>query len=208
MSPRSASGSVKGGQALATLLLVLAIGFGALTLASIGVGVARQGESLLYGDTLSVPLELSADEVGPLPPGVRTTASPEVALEVDDPTTKQMFLRSAPDLGPVVLFVLGLWLMRSFLGTVVAGDPFGTANVKRLRWIGCLLVVGAPVVELLNSVLHGALLNDLPPAQTSDLLTSGFRLPTGAMIGGLGAFILAEVFAYGVQLREDVEGTV
>lgn len=41
MSPRSASGSVKGGQALVTLLLVLAIGFGAVTLASIGVGVAR-----------------------------------------------------------------------------------------------------------------------------------------------------------------------
>lgn len=127
---------------------------------------------------------------------------------MNDPTTKQMFLRSAPDLGPVVLFVFGLWLMRGFLGTVVAGDPFGTANAKRLRWIGFLLVIGAPVVELLNSVLHEALFNDLPPAHPSDLLTSGFSLPTGAMIGGLGAFILAEVFAYGERLREDVEGTV
>ena len=41
-----------------------------------------------------------------------------------------------------------------------------------------------------------------------DVGVAGFSLPAGAMLGGLGAFILAEVFAYGMRLREDVEATV
>ena len=36
----------------------------------------------------------------------------------------------------------------------------------------------------------------------------GFSFPFVLLLAGLGAFILAEVFAYGVRLREDVEGTV
>jgi hypothetical protein len=36
----------------------------------------------------------------------------------------------------------------------------------------------------------------------------GFRFPFPLLLAGLGAFILAEVFARGVALREDVEATI
>ncbi len=112
------------------------------------------------------------------------------------------------DLGLLALLVAGLWLARGFINSVLDGDPFGSANVQRLRRLGFLLVIGAPAVALLNSELAGALYNDLPLDQIGRLGVAGFSLPVGAMVGGLGAFILAEVFAYGLRLREDVEATV
>jgi DUF2975 family protein len=191
-----------------TGLLVLALAFGAVMIASVGVGLARDGDSLLYGDTLTVPLELSPDEFAPLPDGLELRGWPDVTAEVKDPTSKQMILRSARDFGPLALFVVGLWLLRGFLRSVMEGDPFGPPNVQRLRRIGFLLVLGAPTVELLNYSLRLSLFHDLPLDRIGGISEAGFRLPGGLMLGGLGAFILAEVFAYGVQLREDVEGTV
>jgi DUF2975 family protein len=208
MHPPPASGAVKAGHALVTGLLVLALAFGAVTIASVGVGLARHGDSLLYGNTLTVPLELSPDEFAPLPDPLELRGWPDVTAEVRDPTSKQMFLRSARDFGPLVLFVVGLWLLRAFLRSVMEGDPFGAPNVRRLRRIGFLLVLGAPAVELLNYSLRLSLFDDLPLDRVGGISEAGFSLPGGLMLGGLGAFILAEVFAYGVQLREDVEATV
>ena len=76
MTPPTASRAVQSGRALATFLLVFAAAFGALTIISAGVGLARTGDSLLYGNALAVPVELSPDalersssEAGALPPG-------------------------------------------------------------------------------------------------------------------------------------------
>jgi hypothetical protein len=199
---------VKIGYALAAGLFWLTLVFGTVAVVSVGVGLARHGDSLLYGHTLQVPLELAPDEVRGLPRDIVLREWPGVDVHVDDPTSKQTLLRSAMDLGPLVLLIAGLWLLRSFMRSVVEGDPFGAPNVQRLRRIGFLLVLGAPAVELLNYSLRTSLFNDLPPHPSIDVGVPGFTLPGAALLGGLGAFILAEVFAYGVRLREDVEGTV
>jgi hypothetical protein len=209
MSVRSSSRAVTIGYRLVTAVLVFAAVFGVLVAASIGVGLVRHGDSLLYGRTLSVPLQLSPDDIGPLPRDVRPLGSPSVAVEVHDPTTMQMLLRSAMDVGPLVLFVAGLWLLRRFLRSVQEGDPFGAPNVQRLRALGFILLIGAPLVELLNYSLRQSLYQrHLPPHPSLDLGVAGFSLPGAALLGGLGAFILAEVFAFGLRLREDVAGTI
>ncbi len=208
MTTPEPSGAVRTGNALVNLMLVLAIAFGALALVSLVVGVARDGESLLYGETLTAPFHLSSEDLGALPPGLRIGGSPEVSVEIHDPTTKQMVLRSAMDLGPTALFIAGLWLLRGFMRSVMRGDPFGSDNVRRLRGLGFILVAGAPLVELLNYALRSSLYNELPPFPDVDLGVAGYTLPAGALLAGLGAFILSEVFAYGVRLRDDVEGMV
>ena len=200
--------SVTTGYRLATFLLVVTAAVVALVVVSIAVGLGRGGESLLYGDTLTVALQLSPEDAGPLPQGIRVNGWPDVTVDVPDPTTKQMLLRSALDLGPLLLLLAGLWLLRGFMRSVVAGDPFGAQNVQRLRGIGFILALGAPVVVLLNSSLRAALFNTLPPYPSLDLGSEGLSIPLGALLGGLGAFILAEVFAYGLRLREDVEATI
>lgn len=207
MSPQP-SRAVKMGYALVTILLVIAVVSAAVVAVSIGVGLARQGDSLLYGDTLKVPLQLSPEDVRTLPEGVEVNGWPDVTVEVPDPTTKQMLLRSATDLGPLLLLVAGVWLLRGFMRSVVDGDPFGPANVQRLRAGGFILVVGAPIVELINYALRQSLFSDLPPHPSVDLGMEEFTLPATPLVAGLGAFILAEVFAYGLRLREDVEATI
>jgi hypothetical protein len=92
--------------------------------------------------------------------------------------------------------------------SVLDGDPFGARNVQRLRGIGFVLVLGAPVVVLVNSALRAALLDEVPPYPSINLGAEGLSIPLGALLAGLGAFILAEVFAYGRRLREDVEATI
>jgi hypothetical protein len=208
MSPQPQSRAVRAGYGLATLMLVLTAVFGAVVVASIVVGVARHGDSLLYGHVLEVPLRLSPDDVAGLPPDVRPHGWPAVDVRVAGPTTEQTVLRSVQDVGPLLLLLAGLWLLRGFLRSVLAGDPFGAANVRRLRGVGFILVLGAPLVELLNHSLRQQLFDNLPPHPSLNLGLPGFAIPGNALVGGLGAFILAEVLAYGLRLREDVEGTV
>ncbi len=210
MASPTVSGPVRTGYLLVTGFFVLSAAFGLLALASLGVGLARHGDSLLYGDTLTVPLQLSPDDVGPLPAGLRVDSwlDTRVKAEVRDPSTEQMFYRSATDLGPLVLVVGGLWLVRGLLKSVMRGDPFGPDNVRRLRRLGFLLVVGGPAVELLNYGFRNALFSSLSSYPGVDLGIAGYEIPAGVLLGGLSAFILAEVFAYGSRLREDVEGTI
>ena len=204
----TASGPVRTGYLLVTGILLLSAAFGLLALVSVGVGLARHGDSLLYGDTLTVPLQLSPDDVGPLPTGLRVDSWLDARVEVRDPSSDQMFYRSAVDFGPLALVIGGLWLVRGILRSVMRGDAFGPDNVRRLRRLGFLLVVGGPAVEMLNYGFHNALFSTLPSFPGVDLGTAGYTIPGGALLGGLGAFILAEVFAYGSRLREDVEATI
>jgi hypothetical protein len=205
---KNPSRAVRVGSSIVYALLALAVLFGAVLLVSVVVGVARHGDSLLYDSSLDVPAKLSSGHLQDLPKGISMSGSVDVGVTVKDPTTKQMLLRSLIDLGPLILFIAGLFLLDRFLVSVKEGDPFGSANVGRLRRIGLLLVLGAPLVELINSALRKDLLHDAPAGRADGVGAAAFSLPVGALLGGLGAFILAEVFAYGLSLREDVEGTV
>lgn len=202
------SRAVRVGSCIVYALLALAVLFGLVLLVSIVFGIARHGDSLLYGGSLDVPAKLSPEHLQGLPNGLSVSGSVNVTAKVKDPTTKQMLLRSLIDLGPMILFIAGLFLLDRFLVSVKEGDPFGSANVGRLRRLGFLLVLGAPLVELINSALRRDLLHAAPAGRVQGVGSAAFSLPTGALLGGLGAFILAEVFAYGLSLREDVEGTV
>ncbi|MDX6226438.1 MAG: hypothetical protein QOE64_2814, partial [Frankiales bacterium] len=108
------------------------------------------------------------------------------------------------DLTYVALLLVGLWLLRRLLRSVRDRDPFTEDNVKRLRALALLILIGFPLARLVASLFEGEL------ASSAGFLHHGLRLSlTGsALIGGLAAFALAEVFAAGVRMRVDLEGTV
>jgi hypothetical protein len=193
---------------LANALLIGALGFGVVVLVSMGVGIARGGESLLYGDTLPVPMQVSTEHLGPVPPALVMNSWADVTVEVRDPTVEQMLLQSARDIGPVVMVIGALWLIRGLLQSVVRNDPFGPRNVRRLRNLGTLLIVGGLLVELIDYSLRQALFDDVPPQPSVNLGIAGYTLPGGLLVGGLMAFVLAAVFAHGAELRDDVAGTI
>ncbi|MEA2497163.1 MAG: hypothetical protein QOJ29_5074 [Thermoleophilaceae bacterium] len=204
----SSSRSLRFGLGLSNVLLWFAIAFGVLAVISIGFGIARGGDSLLYGNSLQMPVEIAPDTISPLEHGLDLRGWPKANASIHDPTTKQMLLRSLQDIAPLSLFIVCLWLLRGFLRTVLEGEPFGRANVRRLRAIGTLLVAGAPFVALFDYSLRQALFDNAGAGFHTNIGIRGFEFPGMALLGGIAAYILAEVFAYGTELREDVEATV
>lgn len=196
------------GYRLVTVALALASIFAVVFAISVVVGVARDGKSLLSGERLSVPVELSAASISPLPAGISLPSWLPVRVDISDPTTEQMLLSSALDVGPIVIVLTTLWLLRGLARSVTEGDPFGPVNVRCLRRLGYLFVLGVPAIEVVSTSLRRILWENLPPHPEVDLGVSGFEMPATALLAGLGAFVLAEVFARGVRLRDDVEGTV
>lgn len=111
-----------------------------------------------------------------------------------------------PGLLVALLVVVGGWLVLRLMRTVAAGEPFAPANVARLRGLAVLLVFGSSVVFFLEMAVRGALLG------TVDLggLEPGLVLdvPWLAILAGMVLALLAEAFAAGTRLRDDVEGLV
>ena len=105
---------------------------------------------------------------------------------------------------PGLVAIAASWLLRGLLLSVRDGDPFTRANVKRLRALAVIVLIGIPLAALVGSLFASAL------AGSAGLDGGGIQLtlPGNAALGGLATFVLAEVFAAGVRLREDLEGTV
>lgn len=206
MSASRPSRAVSTGYVLVTLLLALGIGFGAFLALDAGVGAVRGGDRLVSGRTLDVHVQVPPERVR-LPEGIRHSGWVPVTVQIHDPTATQILLSVAMDLSQALLFIAVLWLLRGIARSVREGDPFVPANVRRLRAIGFWLVVGGIAVEVVNASLRTALYDRLP-ATFGNIGTEGFTVPGNFLLAGLGAFILAEVFAHGLRLREDVEGTV
>jgi len=108
-----------------------------------------------------------------------------------------------------VTALLGVTLAGGVHATVWAavGAVRGGHSIRRPRQFGWLIMLGYPVVAFISSLLNEGLGSTMAAEQP--LLGSEFdphlsiALPTG-----LAVLVLAEVFAHGVRLREDIEGTI
>ena len=182
---------------LATLLLVAGIAFGAFL-----VGTAAFGRTP-GGDEVVAHQKAEIDRLESLPGDVVVPSHVPVSIRIKDPSMRQVLLSAGRDAVPIAYFIAMLWFVRRLLRSVRDGDPFTGANVRRLRIIGLLLLC-LPVGSFIINAFEGAL------AATSEVgeLGNSVGLSTAGPLAGVGVFVLAEVFARGVRLREDVEGTV
>ena len=200
------SRAVNLGYALLNLVLLAAVAFAVLQIVNPAVGAARDGH-MLVGATLPARVQISPQRVH-LPEGLRHDGWLTTTVQVKDPTVAQEALAAATGLTQLTLFIAVLWLLRGIVRSVRLDQPFGAGTVLRLRGIGGVLLIGAPIVEAINEGLRTELFDRLSPAQQTGVGTAGYTIPGALLIAGLGALILAEVFAHGLRLREDVEGTV
>jgi hypothetical protein len=183
---------------IVTVLLVLTAAFGLFLVVAACFGVTPGGHEVTLHQSFGV------DRLSSIPPDALASDKVDVTLRIRDASRRQALLAMGRDLGPGLLVLAVLWFVRGVLRSVRDGDPFTAANVGRLRGIGFLLVIGVPVVALVSSEL-AATLSDTSPFHGS---SGGLHLTGNGLVAGLGIFLLAEVFARGVGLREDIEGTV
>jgi hypothetical protein len=183
---------------LSTVLLVLSIGFGLFLLVG---AVAGFGPS---GHEVAVHTRVAATRVAELPKDAVEPDDVGVTVRVRQASREQTRWAAARDLAPGIVVVAAVWLLRGLLTSVRGGDPFTNKNVTRLRALGLVVLVGVPAAGLVSSAFESALAN------SAGLDGSGIHLaiPGNAFLGGLAVFVLAEVFAAGVRLRDDLEGTI
>ena len=100
---------------------------------------------------------------------------------------------------PLYYFILKRLL--AIVATVRIGDPFVAANADRLKAIGWVLVA----LQLLSIVI--AAVGKMVSTKTMPVhLDAGFS--TSGWLAVLLAFVLAQVFAEGARMRDDLVGTV
>ena len=183
---------------LTTLLLLAAIALALFQIGNAVVGLAR-GRSVTFQGSV----DARATDTR-LPSFVDQPGVTDVTVHIHHASTKQQLLVLVRDLTPTLMFVAGLWLLRGLLVGVRRGDPFNNRSVRRLRWIAALLIA-VPLVGIGQHYIDNALAGSVPNLREwpngGDVSLNGFA-------GGLVVLVLAQVFAHGVRLREDVEGTI
>jgi hypothetical protein len=195
---RTATRSTRFLTGLSTVLLVVSVGFGAFVLIGAAFGFGPSGHDL------GIHTKVATTRVADLPPDAITPDRVDVIVRVHHATTAQIRWLAARDLVPGALVIIGLWLIRGLLASVRDGDPFTQRNVARLRTLAVVVLVGTPLATLVSSLFADRL------ASSAGLDGPGARLsmPSAVLLGGLALLVLAEVFAAGVRLRDDLEGTV
>ncbi|WP_377639784.1 DUF2975 domain-containing protein [Oryzobacter terrae] len=183
----------------------LGLVLGAVALVTAVVEVVQPALRWAGGDAL--PVEVVAPVQAPgleLPLGDDGAGTFEVLLP--EPGGLWRFLDLLPGVLLTGMVLLGCWLLLSVMRTVAGGDPFHPANVRRLRTVGMLLVVGAPVLYFVEVSISGALLGrtDLGSAEAA----AWTAVPGIPVVAGMVVGLLAEAFKGGSRLRDDVEGLV
>jgi hypothetical protein len=146
-----------------------------------------------------------------LPPGVRPYGELPVTVDFDNSSLRARILRFLSSV-PMDLLIVGvIWLLRRVALTTVApgisaGDPFIKANVWRLRIVAGLILI-TPIVSFWSQVAVWELIDSSLPGGLLLMWYDASMMPVQFGTGVL-LFVISEVFAAGVRLREDVEGLV
>ncbi len=180
---------------------------GGLDVAHRLTGFGQDSSVLSLNVTVSVEHLRIGDEVG--------AANVPVTADIGDPTLNERLLATAPALAWWVLAIAVLWLVRAVTRSAARGAPFERANVARLRWLGALFLLGFPIVTILQGVFTEWLFRDgvfslmsPQPVRLGEVYVTYPVVSPSAIMAAVGFFALAEVFAYGARLREDVDATI
>jgi hypothetical protein len=163
--------------------------------------------------TMTIPATFLVEDV-PLPPETFEERGGPVTVSVDvhDPSMKQRVIAAVPVLVWWALVAVVLCLLRRVVRTAAKGDPFQRSNVSTLRWLGAIFLLGFPLATLVERLFTEWFFSagvwtggPLPPG---GIATKAPLLSGPAILAAVSVFALAEVFAYGARLREDVDATI
>ena len=206
MDPRP-SRAARTASLVLSVLLWLAVLVGVLDVAHRLTGFGQESSVLTLNVAVTVEdMRLGEELVG---------AHVPVSADIGDPTLNERLLATAPALASWALVIVVLWLVRAVARSAARGAPFERANVTRLRWLGALFLLGFPIVTILQGVFTEWLFREgvyslmaPEPVRLGEVYVTYPWVSPSAIMAACGFFVLAEVFAYGARLREDVDATI
>ena len=200
-------------RAARTAYVVLTVSFWIAVVVGVLLVSHRLFGLLQDAGTMTISASFNVDV--PLPPGTFEeghAASVSVSVDVHDPSMKQRVIAAVPVLVWWTLVAIVLLLLRRVVRTAAKGDPFQRSNVTTLWWLGAIFLLGFPLATFVErsftewffsaGVWTGG---PLPPG---GIATEAPLLSGPAILAAVSVFALAEVFAYGARLREDVDATI
>jgi hypothetical protein len=192
-----------------------------ITLAVIGAGfavVGRIGFAVLLGvvdipgntfvGAPAVPLP-AVDRLEETPPvlvsGVSVNANRPVPLVLENPSSGAAALALLGQVPTTAVYLIFFVLLRGLVKAARRTEVFTEYAAGRVRLLGAILLVGAPLAAVVEAVLHGLLSRTVT---TNEAFAYDWDTPGYAIISGLGLLVIAEVVRRGVEMRKDLEGTV
>src|SRR4051794_5899056 len=144
--------------AIATLLLLVSVAFGTFLVVGLIAGIGPNGHEV------AVHTQVDGAHVVGLPRGSIPPDHVDVLVRVRHADRQQLAWAVGRDLVPLVVVVTAIWLVRRLLRSVRDGDPFTETNVRRLRLLALVVLIGAPLAIFVSSMFASALARsaDLP----------------------------------------------
>lgn len=178
--------------------------------------LAREG----LETTTRIPVSISEEAAARLLPGVAPGAAGEAGEATLEPEALEdlegslelrvnrwwpFLLEGLVAAAGVAAVLFGLYLLRSLLRDVLAGEVFTAANARRLSRLGWLLVIAGvawPLLRFAHALVLFAVadLSEVPVGVGVD----GFPW----VLPGLFVLVVAAVWRYGVELQRDHDLTV
>ena len=188
---------------LLTKLMIAAVAVG-VPLASVGTPLARwaTGQALHWqvpgpGAT-RVPADLA------LRAGADARGTDTLLLRINGAGTGTWLATLLPALALSVTVVLGAWLLLRLVQRIEHGQPFVAASAQALRLLSMVVLVGSLAVAFCTGVADSV----VTERALRDVVSFGFTVPFVSVIAAFLVLALAEAFAQGVRLQDDVEGLV
>jgi len=195
--------SVRVALAVITVLFAVVATYGAFLLVNDAVGLARHGDTLV--GTVPLRVQISPTAIA-LPSGIHADGVVTTTLQVENPSARQVAFAAILDAGNIAFYLGILWILRGIAVAVRKSEPFAKDVASRLRAIGLLLLIGSPILQGVSMAVSGAMVGRLP--LSAGLEPAGYEFPDGAIVAGIVALALAQVFVLGMRYREDSEATI
>lgn len=157
--------------------------------------------------TLTVPASAAVDDVR-LPEAFEIAGPLPVNVDIANPSLAQRVIATVPALVWWMLAFVVLWALRKIVRSAAKGDPFQASNVTRLRWLGGLFLLGFPLAIIVEGFFTDRFFAAGAPLPPGGIVIAFPVVSAPAILAAVSLFVLAEVFAYGARLREDVDATI
>lgn len=187
----------RGDRVATTILLWLAVLATAVAPIAVVVDWLARRRVVLAG----VPVD-----VDPAAAGVGQVVGPvQAAVQVDGVWGGHLALYLLPALLVLGATVWGAVLLSRFLRDLGRGEPFAAANVARLRIVALLIIVVPILVSMVESIARTEILRaqGLPGADAWSMDITLVWVIVGFLVAAV-----AQAFAAGARLQDDVEGLV
>lgn len=169
-----------------------------------GVFAYRAASGHLHYD---VEAAIGASHLGRLPRHVTAIGDLPVIFDARNIPAGLVVLTAVRFVLFALVGLVAVWMLRNLIKSARDGDPFVMENVRRLRVIGFVLVLYPPLSSMSHMILESMYITRTP-GWTHLLEPRAFEVNVVLVLASLSVLVLAQVFARGVELRADVEGTI